>query len=76
MGPFEPFAMSHVKRELVDGRMTFREVPAEPLEIECQLVLLALGFLGPEQSGVVATSAWSLIRRRQCKGRPVVHDER
>jgi glutamate synthase (NADPH/NADH) small chain len=44
---------TRVERVLVDGRPSFRPVEGEPLELECQLVLLALGFLGPEQSGVV-----------------------
>jgi glutamate synthase (NADPH/NADH) small chain len=37
-----------------DGRATFEAVPGSEFELPCQLVLLAMGFLGPEQGGVVA----------------------
>jgi glutamate synthase (NADPH/NADH) small chain len=34
--------------ELVDGRPTFVDVPGSEFELACDLVLLALGFVGPE----------------------------
>ncbi|HLI73598.1 MAG TPA: glutamate synthase subunit beta [Acidimicrobiales bacterium] len=37
-----------------DGRTRFEDVPGSEFEIPCQLVLLAMGFLGPERNGVVA----------------------
>ncbi len=43
-----------VEQVRVDGRVSFQPTGGAPLEIGCQLVLLALGFLGPERSGVVA----------------------
>ena len=46
--------MARVARAVVDGQTVFRSLPGEPVEIDCQLVLLALGFVGPEQCGVVA----------------------
>jgi glutamate synthase (NADPH) small chain len=38
-----------------DGaRMVMEEIPGTEFEIECELVLLALGFLGPESDGIVS----------------------
>ncbi len=37
-----------------DGRPSFEEVAGSEFELPCQLVLLAMGFLGPEPDGVVA----------------------
>src|SRR3546814_16841789 len=36
---------------MVDGR--FQKVEGSDQEIECQLVLLAMGFLGPEPEGLI-----------------------
>ncbi len=44
-------ALRLVEVELRDGR--FEQVPGTEREIPAQLVLLAMGFLGPEQPGVV-----------------------
>jgi glutamate synthase (NADPH/NADH) small chain len=37
-----------------DGRPAFHPVPGSDFELPCQLVLLAMGFLGAEPTGVVA----------------------
>jgi glutamate synthase (NADPH) small chain len=37
-----------------NGRMSMEEIPGSEFELECDLVLLALGFLGPEPDGIVA----------------------
>ena len=37
-----------------DGRPTFSPVPDSEFELRCELVLLAMGFLGAERTGVVA----------------------
>ena len=37
-----------------DGRMNFIEIPGTEQDYKAELVLLALGFTGPEQSGVSA----------------------
>jgi glutamate synthase (NADPH) small chain len=37
-----------------NGRMVMEQIPASDFEIECDLVLLALGFLGPEPDGIVS----------------------
>ena len=36
-----------------NGRMQMVEIPASDFEIDCDLVLLALGFLGPERGGAI-----------------------
>ncbi len=36
------------------GRMVMEEIPNSEFEIECELVLLALGFLGPEPDGIIS----------------------
>ena len=38
----------------VDGRPTFQAVPGSETEIPCELVLLAMGFVGPERQGVLS----------------------
>jgi len=53
-----------VERVMVDGRPSFQPVAdSDPIEIPCQLVLLALGFVGPEQSGLVADLGCTLDGR-------------
>jgi len=52
-----------VAQVLEDGRPTFKPVAGEPLEIDCQLVLLALGFTGPEPTGAVAEIGCALDGR-------------
>jgi glutamate synthase (NADPH/NADH) small chain len=54
---------AQVERRVVDGRPSFVALDVEPLEIPCQLVLLALGFAGPEQRGVVAELGCALDAR-------------
>jgi glutamate synthase (NADPH/NADH) small chain len=52
-----------VEWQLVEGRSTLVPRPGPPLEIPCQLVLLALGFLGPEQSGIIGDLGCTLNSR-------------
>jgi glutamate synthase (NADPH/NADH) small chain len=35
------------------GRMVMEEIPGSDFELDCDLVLLALGFLGPEPEGII-----------------------
>jgi len=37
----------------VDGRISFEEVEGSEHTIDCDLVLLAMGFLGPEKPGML-----------------------
>jgi glutamate synthase (NADPH/NADH) small chain len=45
------------------GRMLMEEVPGSEFELECDLVLLALGFLGPEPDGIVSELGLKLDQR-------------
>jgi glutamate synthase (NADPH/NADH) small chain len=62
---------SHVKRlhahrvEMVweAGRPNFRPIPGTEFEMEVELVLLAMGFLGPERNGVVSRLGVKLTER-------------
>ena len=42
-----------VKMKLSDGRPSFEPVPGSEHELPCDLVLLAMGFTGPEMDGVI-----------------------
>ena len=46
-----------------NGRMVMEEIPGSEFVLECDLVLLALGFLGPEPDGVVAGLGLKLDQR-------------
>jgi glutamate synthase (NADPH/NADH) small chain len=46
-----------------DGRPSFDAVPGSEFELPCQLVLLAMGFLGTEPDGVVADLGLELDAR-------------
>jgi len=49
------------KRE--NGRQVMEEIPGSEFELECDLVLLALGFLGPETDSVVGQLGLKLDQR-------------
>jgi glutamate synthase (NADPH/NADH) small chain len=56
-------ALRCARTELVrgpDGRMIFEQVPGSEFELKADLVLLAMGFLGPVQEGAIAQSAVEL----------------
>jgi glutamate synthase (NADPH) small chain len=42
-----------VEQKIVDGRMTFERVEGSDFELPCQLVLLAMGFVGPQRPGLL-----------------------
>ena len=42
-----------VVSEIVDGRPTFVPVEGSEFELPCDLVFLAMGFVGPEQGGLL-----------------------
>jgi glutamate synthase (NADPH/NADH) small chain len=46
-----------------DGRTLMKEIPGSEFEIDCELVLLALGFLGPEPDGMIAQLGLKLDQR-------------
>jgi glutamate synthase (NADPH/NADH) small chain len=42
-----------VEQQFVDGRMTFEKVEGTDFELPCELVLLAMGFVGPQREGLL-----------------------
>jgi glutamate synthase (NADPH/NADH) small chain len=42
-----------VEQKFVDGRMTFEKVEGTDFELPCELVLLAMGFVGPQREGLL-----------------------
>ena len=42
-----------VRQKIENGRMCFEEVAGSEQELSCDLVLLALGFVGPEKTGML-----------------------
>ncbi len=42
-----------VEQNFVDGRMTFDKVEGSDFELPCELVLLAMGFVGPQRDGLL-----------------------
>ncbi len=52
-GHVRALELTGVEMKKVDGRMSFAEVPGSRREIPADLVLLALGFVGPEKPGMI-----------------------
>ena len=50
-----------------DGRPQMREIPGSTFELKADLVLLAMGFIGPRQSGLVEQCAVALDPRGNVK---------
>jgi glutamate synthase (NADPH/NADH) small chain len=46
-----------------NGRMTFRPIPGTEFELEVDLVLLAMGFVGPERNGMLSELSVQLTDR-------------
>jgi glutamate synthase (NADPH/NADH) small chain len=42
-----------VEQKFVDGRMTFEKIEGSDFELPCELVLLAMGFVGPQRPGLL-----------------------
>jgi glutamate synthase (NADPH/NADH) small chain len=42
-----------VEQVFVDGRMTFEKIEGSEFELPCELVLLAMGFVGPQRPGLL-----------------------
>ena len=42
-----------VEQRFIDGRMTFEKVEGTDFELPCELVLLAMGFVGPQRAGLL-----------------------
>jgi glutamate synthase (NADPH/NADH) small chain len=53
-----------------NGRPVMKEIPGSEFEIPCELVLLALGFLGPETDTIVSQLGCELTERGNLKAGP------
>jgi glutamate synthase (NADPH/NADH) small chain len=42
-----------VEQKFVDGRMVFEKIEGTDFELPCELVLLAMGFVGPQREGLL-----------------------
>jgi glutamate synthase (NADPH/NADH) small chain len=42
-----------VEQKFVDGRMIFERIEGSDFELPCELVLLAMGFVGPQRAGML-----------------------
>ncbi|MBS0472964.1 MAG: glutamate synthase subunit beta [Proteobacteria bacterium] len=54
-----------------DGRQQMREVPGSTFELKADLVLLAMGFLGPRKAGLIDQSAVALDPRGNVKANTI-----
>ena len=50
-----------------DGRQVMKEVPGSEFEVECDLLLLAMGFVGPERGGLLEQLGVELTERGNVK---------
>jgi glutamate synthase (NADPH/NADH) small chain len=53
-----------------NGRPVIREIPGSEFELDCDLVLLALGFLGPESDTIVAQLGCEVTERGNLQAGP------
>jgi glutamate synthase (NADPH/NADH) small chain len=53
-----------------NGRPVMKEIPGSEFELPCELVLLALGFLGPETDTVVSQLGCEITERGNVKAAP------
>jgi glutamate synthase (NADPH/NADH) small chain len=52
-GTLRALQAHEVEQNFVDGRMTFDKIEGSDFELPCELVLLAMGFVGPERAGLL-----------------------
>jgi glutamate synthase (NADPH/NADH) small chain len=52
-----------VEQRSVDGRVTFEKVEGSDFELPCELVLLAMGFVGPQRAGMLEALGVDLNER-------------
>lgn len=62
-GRVRALELTEVEMKTVDGRPRFVEVPESIRELPCDLALLAMGFTGPEQPGLLESLALKLTER-------------
>ena len=64
-----------VEQRFVDGRMTFEKIDGSDFELPCELVLLAMGFVGPQRAGLLDQLGVEHQRARQRRARRSVPHE-
>jgi glutamate synthase (NADPH/NADH) small chain len=52
-GKLRALQAHEVEQKFVDGRMTFEKIEGSDFELPCELVLLAMGFVGPQRAGLL-----------------------
>jgi glutamate synthase (NADPH/NADH) small chain len=52
-----------VEQKFVDGRMTFEQVDGSDFELPCEIVFLAMGFVGPQREGMLESLGVELNER-------------
>ncbi|HUQ39393.1 MAG TPA: glutamate synthase subunit beta [Acidimicrobiales bacterium] len=62
-GHVQALRAHEVEQKVVDGRMTFEKVEGSDFDLPCQLVLLAMGFVGPQKPGLVTELGVDLNQR-------------
>ncbi|HYY16937.1 MAG TPA: glutamate synthase subunit beta, partial [Gammaproteobacteria bacterium] len=62
-GRLKALELGLVEMDRVDGRPVFREVEGTDYELPCDLVLLAMGFVGPERPGMLEQLGVKLTER-------------
>ena len=52
-GQLRALRAHEVEQKFVDGRMVFEKIEGTDFELPCELVLLAMGFVGPQRPGLL-----------------------
>ncbi|HEY7205537.1 MAG TPA: FAD-dependent oxidoreductase, partial [Methylomirabilota bacterium] len=66
-GMVKSLEVTRVETVREGGRVTFREVPGSTFVLPCELVLLAMGFVGPERPGLLQQLGVELTDRGSVK---------
>ncbi len=62
-GQVRALELNEVEMKVQDGRPSFVEIPGSTYELPCDLALLAMGFIGPEQPGLIESLELRLTDR-------------
>lgn len=66
-GRVKALELVEVEMKTLDGRLSFEERPDAKHQLPCELVLLAMGFLGPEKNGMLEQLGVALTERGNVK---------
>lgn len=62
-GNVKALELTQVEQKIEDGRLSFVEVPGSNEEIPCDIAFLAMGFTGPQQTGMLETLGVEMTER-------------